>query len=131
MTENFIPYEEALALKELGFDEDCLVAYNCLQNNDRSLAFTQELYGDINLCSFDKNSCNVFENLISAPLYQQAFKWFRDKYNLQLGICHHVGFDCWTNGGDLLENGKYCDFKTYEEAELECLRKLIKIAKRQ
>jgi hypothetical protein len=31
-TKEFIPYEQALALKKLGFDESCLGYYNALSN---------------------------------------------------------------------------------------------------
>jgi hypothetical protein len=122
MKEEFIPYEQALSLKELGFDEPCIKEFHVqeLMANSTGEEITNneltELYGE--------------QTTISAPLYQQAFRWFREKYNIQLGICHiHGGFDCWTNDGDLFENGKYCNFKTYEEAELECLKKLIEIVK--
>ena len=30
MDKEFIPYEQALALKELGFDEPCFATYNVL-----------------------------------------------------------------------------------------------------
>ena len=108
MEKEFIPYELALELKELGFDEKCL---SCSVSNTDASGIT-------------------WTSVLVAPLYQQAFRWFREKYDMQLGICHiNGGFDCWTNDGDLFENGKYCNFKTYEEAELECLKKLIEIVK--
>ena len=112
MNKEFIPYEEALALKELGFDGECFRHYNVtggMSNN--------EVYFETELVS------------IPAPLYQQAFRWFREKYDLHIGICHQMNgkFDCWTNKGNLLENGKYCDIDSYEEAELACLKKLIEI----
>ena len=84
-------------------------------------------------------SATTIEELDDLPLNsskrisEQAlvFKWFREKYDLHIGICHSANgkFDCWTNNGNLLDNDKYCDFKTYEEAELACLTKLIKLAK--
>ena len=127
MEKEFIPYAEALALKELGFDEPCLAFfwntgkfYTTAEYPHSIETHKQNQLGDYNYDS------------TSAPLYQQAFRWFREKYDIQLGICHiHGGFDCWTNDGDLFENGKYCNFKTYEEAELECLKKLIEIVKQK
>ncbi len=124
MEKEFIPYTEALALKELGFDKACLAQYKKYEIGEAKL--------DI---EFSKNEIiSKFDNLVlfcSAPLYQQAFKFLREKYSVHLGICHTMygEFDCWTNDGDLLERGKCCNFKTYEEAELECLKKLIEIAK--
>ena len=113
MEKEFISYTEALALKKLGFNEPCFGFF-----------YEDE---EFELCPVKNNNLMGYTN---APLYQQAFRWFREKYNIQLGICHiHGKFDCWTNDGDLFENGKYCNFKTYEEAELECLKKLIEIVK--
>ena len=111
MEKEFIPYEQALALKELGFDEPCFGVY-----------ITSQLFvtSDIVYNSKDIPICK-------APLYQQAFRWFSKKYD-----CHHT----------IQRNKKYVgiayssvvnyridEFNTYEEAELECLKKLIEIIK--
>ena len=124
MEKEFVPYELAVKLKELGFNEPCLACY--LDN-----VFVIKLQSQNSEFEYFNNTTFSFnEKSFSAPLWQQAFDWFREKYDMQLGICHiNGGFDCWTNDGDLFENGKYCNFKTYEEAELECLKKLIEIVK--
>jgi hypothetical protein len=70
MEKEFIPYEQALALKELGFDEPCFFSYDYW--NTERLANTY--YNYVNY--------NVREKSVSAPLYQQAFRWFREKHNL-------------------------------------------------
>lgn len=119
----FVPYQQALALKELGFDEPCFKKYiaGCLWSNPT----TPETYQKIHPNSSD----------CSAPLYQQAFRWFREKYNL-LGI---VGY-CDDNSGkfmsviDKINSDIDYDMKgkdTYEEAELACLIKLIEIVKKK
>jgi hypothetical protein len=118
MQREFIPYEQALALKELGFDEPCLALYVSLLDGS----------GEFELIKLEKQK----NKLISAPLYQQAFRWFREKYNIDvntqkdsIGIYH---FNINTN--------KYGDWKEpifnriYEEAELECLKKLIELCKK-
>jgi hypothetical protein len=123
MEKEFIPYEQALALKELGFDEPCFAHF---------VKHYDEIKCILNSNDFDEWWTNNSDNLkVKAPLYQQAFRWFREKHNLHISISHSVNgkFDCWTNDGNLLENGKYCDVDTYEEAELECLKKLISIVK--
>ena len=119
----FIPYEQALALKELGFDEPCLAHYNSRESYNLKIEMHSYL-------SHDKF-------YISAPLYQQCFKWFREKYDL---VCI-MTFDDDVKGkwfgnlyGHYETHGKYDFgytqlFKTYEEAELECLKKLIEIVK--
>ena len=114
----FIPYEQALALKELGFDEECLSAF---------------FEGKIKRCDYVKNSKS---NYLSAPLYQQAFRWFREKYDLDKTIDNWIeqpmDGEIWDKAYQYYINGEsyHPYFKTYEEAELECLKKLIEILKK-
>jgi len=122
MKNEFIPYEQALALKELGFDEPCLAYYNI---NDE-LTFTIIVSQNTN--SFWLANPN---NIISAPLYQQAFRWFREKYKLvaliDIGM-HEFSYKIFKNEKSITPFKDYLDYNgTYEEAELECLKKLIEI----
>ena len=108
MNKEFIPYKEALALKELGFDEPCFRYYNT----------------EINKTLF------INSGDIPAPLYQQAFRWFREKHNLLFYI-YQQSNDTY-RGVAQIDNKSQVnhvseDFKTYEEAELECLKKLIEL----
>jgi hypothetical protein len=118
MKTEFVPYEEALALKELGFDEICFGYYT----SPTGLLLQQPTGGN-------------GEFVYYAPLYQQAFRWFREKHEI------HSFIDCkWKNLGwefQLVDLSKMetissidrYNYKTYEEAELACLRKLIEIVK--
>ena len=132
MEEQFIAHKHALALKELGFDEPCFAFY-AIPNVENKLFFDIDP-DDGELTSLNQNQIyhnNLSEvGRISAPLKQQAFRWFREKY----GMYSHIK----TSGKiSVLEftwvsNGKYGffsknGFETYEEAELECLNKLIEI----
>ena len=124
MEDLFIPYEQALTLKELGFDEPCLGYY------DHDLGLFLLKY-------FNYNSTEA----VSAPLYQQSFKFFREKYGLASVIHLKMSNNkrkIWFNICELdnrLVKSMYFKsyvkgmFKTYEEAELECLKELIKIVK--
>jgi hypothetical protein len=111
MNKEFIPYEQALELKELGFDEKCLAYYNIDPIFSKPFILIEE--------SFDYKWC------LPAPLYQQAFRWFREKYSILLykdyGKVPH--FTIIQNL--IFENPDI----TYEEAELACLKKLIEIVK--
>ena len=119
MEKEFIPYPEALALKELGFDEPCFGLYH----NDKTFYPTQ--------C---KSHEQFHGQICSAPLYQQAFRWFREKYGLRIRNYVFVNFS-----GDISEGFEIFKYSkdtidrvealTYEEAELECLKKLIQLAK--
>ena len=121
MEKEFIPYEQALALKELGFDENCFGYF-----------YKKELV----MAILFKNNLKMGANVTQAPLYQQAFKWFREKYGLVHRIDRDGGWWICTilNLYDEKEQGaieihikRYPD--TYEEAELECLIKLKTIVK--
>jgi hypothetical protein len=121
MEKEFIPYEQALALKVLGFDEPC-VAFYYGQLNRLEIGFNWTNEG----C---KNS--LLEEIVSAPLYQQAFRWFRKKHNLFHSI-NSLGYNMCLGLVGQLGKLKPCNvpnYGTYEEAELECLKKLIEIVK--
>ena len=121
MNKEFVSYEQALALKELGFDEPCFAWYN--DNGNYMLGIDE--------VRFDTKKTYHFNNTdsVSAPLYQQAFRWFREKHNL-IGLVEG-GYDNGKNIftyvilDDLVDNY----YSTYEEAELACLNKLIEIIK--
>jgi hypothetical protein len=112
----FIAYEQALELKELGFNEECAAHY--LDVDDLELKW--KIYRNL---SFNTNNC------LQAPLYQQAFRFFREKYECSYSIGRtndvviHIPINNYTTTFVLQKN------KTYEEAELECLKKLIEIVK--
>lgn len=116
MNKEFIPYEQALELKELGFDEECIAVYNRFKEIENSL------FGNT-------------EHDIDAPLYQQAFRWFREKHNTTHEILrkedkNHREFIAWVYvENDKIEVVSYWNALTYEEAELACLKKLIEVVK--
>jgi hypothetical protein len=121
---DFIPYQQALALKELGFNEPCFKVYD-------TMGYVQD----------EQTMLNMRLDYCSAPLYQQAFRWFREKqyYSEITTECTQadgsIGFSWriwkpWLIEEWSPENGNdEWSYKTYEEAELECLIKLIEIVK--
>jgi hypothetical protein len=121
MKNEFVIYEQALALKELGFDEPCLAFYSP----------KEELYPVFQEPSKGPyfNNGNFIETL-RVPLYQQAFRWFREKHNLVFNfISYNIvkpGEYHWsiTWNDEAKASGIV---KTYEEAEQACLSKLIEI----
>jgi hypothetical protein len=117
MKTEFIDYTEALALKELGFDEPCFGFYDDI-SKDFYQSYTHTL------------SNNNIKNITKAPLYQQTFRWFREKHWLYPSvISHDVDNHIFTITGEKLyeSDDEQDNFDTYEEAELECLVKLIEI----
>jgi hypothetical protein len=129
MNKEFIPYELALELKRVGYDEPCFAWYNpkgtllsdlTIGHEETDFFYTQN--------DMDENQC-------IAPTYSQAFRWFRENYGLSgwvnesfvgssqgvISIKSEIGLKYHTAVTKL--------FDTYEEAELACLKKLIDIAK--
>ena len=121
MENEFIPYEQSLALKELEFDELCICIYN------REKALRANVFNNSN-DRFKSVQLSYNNGKIPAPIYQQAFRWFREKYDLHSYIeGAYPWFRFYINSEDNIWEG----FKhtLYEEAELECLKKLIEIVK--
>lgn len=115
MNKEFVPYELALKLKQLGFDEPCLTYYNYDKKIERSDDWA---YGVTLKDKRDRNEC-------LAPLFQQAFRWFREEHGLGHMI-NGIGYESFLfNIGGLVT--VFPMFKTYEEAERACLDKLIEI----
>ena len=122
MEDDFIKYEQALALKELGFNKPCLAMFRY------PLEFKM-IKNKTGYPSGCKNSKLLIEESVAAPLYQQAFRWFREKYKLHYHIASsNMGYVISLNGIKI-ESFSIEKYKTYEEAELACLKKLIELVK--
>lgn len=122
LDKEFVPYGQALELKELGFDEVCIAFYH---DFGRKLKRTIKIKNSMSCARLSETTFTVFE---AAPLYQQAFRWFREKYGLHSYIeGAYPWFRFYINSDD----NRWEGFKhlTFEEAELACLKKLIEIAK--
>jgi len=132
LTSEFVPYELALRMKQLGFDEPCFSYYELdgrLSDTPKESGDDIKYQGD---CKFD-NHQNTYldeDESCSAPTWQSAFRWFREKYQLHSTITS-ISQDSWqwhiTKPGESLGKLYDEDFYTYEEAELFCLEKLIEI----
>lgn len=122
MNKEFVPYDLSLQLKEMGFKDKCFGFYY-----DKKFIYTHEL------------SPIVGDGVVDAPLWQQVFDWFRYVMLLDNFITPY-----WFIDGEYKVK-KYiysiepsnrfdeyfdCDsdqYDTYEEARLECLKKLLSI----
>jgi hypothetical protein len=112
MEKEFVPYTEALALKKLGFDEPCFVGYST--STEKLEYYSRPIV--------TKDSFTV-----DSPTYSQAFRWFRENHKLGHMI-NGIGYESFLmNIGGIIT--VFPMFKTYEEAELACLIKLIEIVK--
>ena len=116
---NFVPYQIAVDMKSIGFNKPCFGFYR-----------KEKLY----LCDY-KNVNEEKISIISAPLYQQVFRFFREKYMLSGEI--YIFKNIWNFDIEDIKNSMQLytsditSYYTYEDAELACIRKLIEIAKEQ
>jgi hypothetical protein len=126
MVKDFIQYTEALELKQLGFDEPCFGVYA-----------TKDGY--VRKSAYDENG--------DAPTYSQAFRFFREKYDLDYSLLpesssghrlstrtfniviykYHMNMN--VQSEIVRIDGKIVRYNKREEAELACLKKLIAIVK--
>ena len=134
MEKEFVHYELALRMKQLGFDEPC---FNFYMGGFKELGKIKYV-----------NPNNVAETNVLAPTFSQAFRWFREKYGLYSWIQLHNGY---INDSfypelpitfsimDRKTGNKYYErdiphnylYKINEEAELTCLIKLIEIVEQK
>ena len=71
-----------------------------------------------------------FLTCVSRPTFAQAFRWFREKYQLHATVTS-ISQESWqwhiTKPGESLGKLYDEDFYTHGEAELACLEKLLEI----
>ncbi len=137
MEKEFVNYNQALALKELGFDEPCF-------------GFHSKIYGLMMVKTSGSSSLYKDAGECLAPTYSQAFRWFREKHGLHIHMCPEFYKDginyCWqilwylpkdkwtvgkysnVHGGTMLYGDNH-EYPTKEEAENACIDKLIEIVK--
>ena len=104
MKNEFVPYDIALAMKELGFDEEC---FGCF-TKDKKLSLDY---------STNKGEGHYFQDC-AAPLYQQAFRWLQE---------NSFNEDGESLVGDYLDTRWFraCFKKTNESQLLEALKFML------
>lgn len=80
MKKEFVTYEIASKLKELGFNEKCLAYYLTLDGKVWRFASREEY--DV----IDEDLCVGRKFTILAPLWQQVIDWFEKKYDTHIVI---------------------------------------------
>ena len=131
MEKEFVPYELAVKLKVLGFNEPCFGRW-------WFRADMHKLKGVLEIIR--SNYFELPEHCILAPTFSQAFRWFREKnyyiainiypttlissefFTIEIEYINEKGMIEWID--DFTSNTQ---FDTYEEAENACLTKLIEI----
>ena len=81
----FVPHQESLELKELGFDEPCIMQWTYAPE----LIFCTSTWAHPKLKTNKESYSDSGGDCISAPTFSQAFRWFREKYRLHYYITTH------------------------------------------
>lgn len=135
MQEQFIPYDLAVIMRDLGFDETTFTYYTRFSEYNIQLvtyssATVKELFKD------------EPETYTKAPLWQQATAWFRERgYYSHVELSNFEGNISYSSKISFTNNSRFGlphvnisnlhSFKTYEEARLACLEKLIEIVEQE
>lgn len=143
MEKEFVPYHFAVKMKDLGFNEMCF-----------------KIYSDYDCKLYVSDRIN-HHAITKAPLWQQAFQFFRDKHNAVVSFNWHTK-GCLIDGEFVFKEEKTTrkelinwayeidyygsnfereltdesdaggfGFETYEKARLACLEKLIELVSLQ
>lgn len=131
MENEFVTYEQAIQLKELGFDEPCMFVHDTWGNTKN---WTEDGEGE------HRNSYINASIYYSAPLKQQVFRWFRNEHQIEVTVaCYYskrlgISYEERLYHCHIIRDGittKGPKFKTYEEGESACIDKLIEIVKKK
>ena len=121
MIDEFVTYEIALRMKALEFEQPCMgVYYGDEDDIQFSVDFRETQY----------YAQKGYKNGILAPTWKTAFEWFdsNTKYSGFIVPSKEEGlFSWWIKhiSDPQMDNESAEDFLTREEAELDCLIKLI------
>lgn len=122
LDKDFVPHQESLELKELGFDEPTIFVRT--ESGLLKHVLVSSYKGDYKGDYISKDS---HDSRLNNPTFSQAFRFFRKKgYDIKIekeseGL--YFGF-YWTGVAWIIVGEG-----SYEKAELECLRKLMEIVK--
>lgn len=130
--DEFVTKDIALALKEIGYKEECLAFING---------------NDLELIEFSYSALNGWKGkdigqCLHIPTYQAILKWFRDKHNKITTSVFYLEYygepkvEGWSHTYQLDDNSAFSLiegeklFSTYEEAQTALIWKLIEEVKR-
>ena len=136
MSKEFIPYKAAKTLKKLGFDNvPCMAVYTkSTHMNDVEITFRETQY----------DAEKGFVDGMLCPLFQQAFIWLNENYEMYCDISPRTGamdkeFFFIANIFTVKQNDKYYETKNYSvekkqnyyhnvyQARVEGLRRMLEI----
>lgn len=138
MKEQFVSYEIAMCLCEMGFNKPCCAKYYRIDKDkaEKSMICCSPLLAkDYNSIQIEKiGLLDVYKPYYSVPTWQQAIDWLRDKHNLFIVIKkdytdgEYYGIESIIEEEDGFQDcGTY---KTYEEARESAILKALELIKK-
>jgi hypothetical protein len=118
LNQEFIKYEQALKLKQLGFNKLCFGWYD---GSDPKHVLSQTNMNS----EWSEGSIHC-----AAPLKQQVFRWFREYKVFGLVDCYDdrtFNIEILDSNGNRIMDVEDNDFETFDEAEMFCIDKLIEL----
>ena len=128
MEKEFVNYDIALEMKQIGFDEPCFAVY------ENKKWFLVEVKNEMSY-----ESCLKLD-VFPAPTFSQCFRFFREKYKLHQNTEQYYGEKFYFNIKDMVHPRRWDEYPvkklnafnesdSQEEAELAAIVKLIEIVK--
>lgn len=128
-TEDFVTYEQAIALKELGFKEECFYHYD-YNNQDDVVPNTDISHLAISANDFkiSYNELGFFNEICyDAPTLSQVQKWLRNKgYSVEVTSFYQTWISSITKLDDFETIELNGNFSSYEEALSEGITECFK-----
>lgn len=120
----FVTYEQAIALKKLGFEGECFYNYQ----NEYHVNCEDDVISEIVLTYKGGN----YKTSTDAPTLEQAHAWIRDQGFLI--VPYSMSFESWQyricrKGKPFKESTLYEDFKSFEDALSFGISECLKIIK--
>ena len=120
MKDQFVPYDIALKLKELGFNDECFGYYiEC----EKWIPASYSMEG----VEYPSNN-DLILDWVTSPLYQQVFQFLRDNFNFSGNIDCCDNLSTWNIKSSKLDKGIYSNkVQSYNDAQNECIQEIIKL----
>ena len=136
MEKEFVPYDAAKKLRAIGFDESCCAFYEEERIVNKPQMVDDKDQYRVSGWRTCKNS-EVPTHYFAAATISQAFRWFRDTHNMfheiqidrttQPKFCYAIFHYEHYGNYEEIKIEDWSLYRTYEEAELECLETLIEV----
>lgn len=141
----FVPYDLAIRLKELGFDKPCFAMWTQGWSEfEWSSTMLPRIFSSRFRLNDTQSSGSYVNNPdaafgISAPTFSQCFTWFRENYHIIGEVKFKGGKTTKTAWYDYViyseidwnDENPSKQWKKHEEAELECLKKMIELVEQK